>query len=415
MGVVNPVRAWRDYSKPQRSELYLRWSLYLMALAPLPLSLLINSADPDLRAHPASRVAMVVGLAQTLLSLRAYRTSLDHYLKRPSDHLRWLALNGGVAVAGSWAVLLLGPRVGTDPVVFTFPIASTLLFSAFGPASVGLPPRRAALAGTAGLLAVLPAMLLVGAAPGTAVAALCGTALVMFLVGSSCRSFAWLQSVVWELDTAREAQARLAVAEERLRFSRDLHDVMGRNLTTIALKSELAVQLARRGRPEAADQMAEVQQIAQESQREVRDVVRGYRTADLHAEAIGARAVLRSADVLCEIDLGEDADRLPAPVQSVLGWVIREATTNVLRHSEAGRCAIRLRREDDRAVLELENDGVPAVPLPSQGSGTGLRGLRERLAAHDGELALPDAGPGGFRLIASVPLRGAGNAPAPRS
>ncbi|MFB6892066.1 sensor histidine kinase [Kitasatospora sp. NPDC056327] len=408
MGIANPVRAWKGYSKPQRSELYLRWSLYLMALAPLPLTLLIDSADPGSATHPAARVALVLGLAQTLITLRAYRTALDHYLKRSTDHLRWLALTGGVAVAGCWAVLLLGPRAGSGPgaeqVVFTVPIASTVLFSAFGPAAVGLPPRRAALAGAAALVAVFPAMLLAGVSPSTAAGALTGSGLVMLFIGGSCRSFAWLQSVVWELDAAREAQSRLAVAEERLRFSRDLHDVMGRNLTTIALKSELAVQLARRGRPEAAEQMAEVQQIAQESQREVRDVVRGYRTADLHAEAIGARAVLRSADVACEIDLGEDADRLPAPVQSVLGWVIREATTNVLRHSEAASCSIRLRREDGRAVLELENDGVPAVPLPSQGGGTGLRGLRERLAAHDGELAVPDAGPGSFRLLASVPL-----------
>ncbi|MFJ8431852.1 sensor histidine kinase [Kitasatospora sp. NPDC094019] len=408
MGVVNPVRRWRDSSKPQRSEVYLRWSLYLMALAPLPVTLLINAADQENGGHPAARVALVIGVALTLVTLRTYRTSLDHYLNRPTDHLRWLAVNGGVAVAGSWAVLLLGPRVGSGPgaeeVVFTLPVASTMLFSAFGPASVGLRPLRAALAGATGLLAVAPAMLLAGADPGTTAGLLVGTGLVMFFVGCSCRSFAWLQSVVQELDTAREAQARLAVAEERLRFSRDLHDVMGRNLTTIALKSELAVQLARRGRPEAAEQMAEVQQIAQESQREVRDVVRGYRTAALHAEAVGARAVLRSADVACEIDLGEHAEGLPEAVQSVLGWVIREATTNVLRHSEAGHCSIRLRREGGQVLLELENDGVPAVPLPSQGGGTGLSGLRERLAAHDGELTLPDAGPGRFRLLASVPL-----------
>ncbi len=408
MGVVNPVRAWKGRSKPQRSELYLRWSLYLMALAPLPVTLMINSAEPEHRDHPAARVALVIGLALTLVTLRAYRTSLDHYLNRPSDHLRWLAVNGGVAVAGSWAVLLLGPRVapvpGGEEVVFTLPVASTMLFTAFGPASVGLPPRRAALAGAGALLAVAPGMLIAGAEPGTTAGLLVGTGLTMCFIGCSCRSFAWLQSVVQELDTAREAQARLAVAEERLRFSRDLHDVMGRNLTTIALKSELAVQLARRGLPEAAEQMAEVQQIAQESQREVRDVVRGYRTAALHAEAVGARAVLRSADVACEIDLGEHAEELPAAVQSVLGWVIREATTNVLRHSEAGRCSIRLRREGGRVLLELENDGVPAVPLPSQGGGTGLSGLRERLAAHDGELTVPDAGPGLFRLLASVPL-----------
>lgn len=407
VGVVNPVRKWRGFSKPERSELYLRWSLYLMALAPLPATLLTALSDPEARRFPAAaRVSLVVGLALVLVTLRAYRTSLDHYLKRPADHPRWLLATGALVVGGCWAVLLIGPGAADSPdgVPFTAAVAATMLFSGFGPAAVGLPARRAAVAGLAALLAVAPAALLAGMDVATTSGMVVSTAVVMTFIGCNCRSFAWLQSVVWELDAAREAQSRLAVAEERLRFSRDLHDVMGRNLTTIALKSELAVQLARRGRPEAAEQMAEVQKIAQESQREVRDVIRGYRTADLHAEVIGARAVLRAADVACEIDLGEHAHELSAPVQSVLGWVIREATTNVLRHSEAGHCSIRLRREHDRTVLELENDGVPAVPIPSRGSGTGLRGLRERLAAHDGELTLPDAGPGSFRLLASVPI-----------
>ncbi|MGV9265893.1 sensor histidine kinase [Kitasatospora sp. NPDC003701] len=409
MAVLTPRRRWKGYSKPQRTELYLRWSLYLVPLVMLPLIMLAIAAPAGRDdGRGTAQVCLVVGLAVTLLTLRALRTSLDHYLKRPTDHLRWLAALGVVTVAGSWAVLLLGPAdggpdsPGTPP--FTVVVVSSLLAAAFCPVSVGLPVRWACLGGVGAQLLIAPAALLAGIDAPTTAGLLVGNLVALTFVGFSCRSFAWLQSVVWELDTAREAQARLAVAEERLRFSRDLHDVMGRNLTTIALKSELAVQLARRGRPEAADQMTEVQQIAQESQREVRDVVRGYRTADLHAEAIGARAVLRSADVACEIDLGEEADRLPLPVQSVLGWVIREATTNVLRHSEAGHCSIRLRREDGRAVLELENDGVPAVPIPSRGSGTGLRGLRERLAAHDGELTVPDAGPGRFRMLASVPL-----------
>ncbi|MED7952105.1 histidine kinase, partial [Streptomyces sp. BE303] len=154
-----------------------------MPLVMLPLIMLAIAAAPDVQPNTdgIARVCLVVVLGTTLLTLRALRTSLDHYLKRPTDHLRWLVAVGVVAVAGSWAVLLLGNLI------------------------------------------------------------------TLVVVGLSCRSFAWLQSVVWELDAAREAQARLAVAEERLRFSRDLHDVMGRNLTTIALKSELAVQLARRG------------------------------------------------------------------------------------------------------------------------------------------------------------------------
>ena len=118
---------------------------------------------------------------------------------------------------------------------------------------------------------------------------------------ASVRCGAWSLGVMLQAEQNRDAQARLAVAEERLRFGRDLHDVMGRNLAVIALKSELAVQLARRGRPEAVDQMIEVQRIAQESQREVREVVRGYREADLEAELAGAQGVLAAAGIDCRV------------------------------------------------------------------------------------------------------------------
>ncbi|MFD8788341.1 sensor histidine kinase [Kitasatospora sp. NPDC059599] len=401
----SPLRRWRGFGKPQRAEIYFRWSIYLMPLAAVPTALLSLGAHLDQYSAGSARVSLAVSLATTLVGLRACRTSLDHYLGRPADHRRWLVINGAVTVAGTWALLLTGPTAdGTGAPPSTVLVTTVLLIVAYGPISIGLRLWWSAPAAVLLALLIAPAMVLAGLSAATTAGQLIGTLLGMPFIAASCRSFAWLTAVVWELDGTRETQSRLAVAEERLRFSRDLHDVMGRNLTTIALKSELAVQLAKRGRPEAADQMVEVQRIAQESQREVRDVIRGYRTADLHAEAIGARAVLRSADVTCEIDLGEDADGLPPHVQSVFGWVIREATTNVLRHSEAERCLIRLRREDGRAVLELENDGVPAVPLPSQGGGTGLRGLRERLAAHDGELTVPTAGTGVFRMLATVPL-----------
>ncbi|MFJ9772800.1 sensor histidine kinase [Kitasatospora sp. NPDC101157] len=410
--VRGPIRRWRGYGKPQRAELYFRWSLYMVAWIMLPVALLATASSVKVQgATTAAQVGLVLSLASVLVTLRAYRTSLDHYLGRPSTYRRWLVVSAMLTVAGSWTVLLLGPASDGVPPhpgpPFTSVIAAALVGATAGPTGVGLRWRWAFLSGTALVLLIAPAMLLAGAGFATTSGWLIGAVVGTVLMVASCRSFAWVTAVVWELDAAREAQSRLAVAEERLRFSRDLHDVMGRNLTTIALKSELAVQLARRGRPEAAEQMAEVQKIAQESQREVRDVIRGYRTADLHAEAIGARAVLRAADIHCEIDLGEEPDRLPPQVQSVLGWVIRESTTNVLRHSEAARCLIRLRQEDGRAVLELENDGVPAVPLPSQGGGTGLRGLRERLAAHDGELTVPTTtAPGTFRMLATVPLPG---------
>ncbi|GGZ83884.1 histidine kinase [Streptomyces plicatus] len=220
----------------------------------------------------------------------------------------------------------------------------------------------------------------------------------------------WLLNVVYTLDEAKETRARLAVAEERLRFGRDLHDVMGRNLAVIALKSELAVQLSRRGRPEAVEQMIEVQRIAQESQREVRDVVRGYREAALEVELAGARGVLSAAGIAAEVR--DETAGLPAEVQSALGWVVREATTNVLRHGDAKRVAVQVLMAEGHVVLTVENDGVAEAAGPSAGAqapapatgGSGLAGLRERLSAVGGTLEAGAAGKGLFRLRAEVPL-----------
>ncbi|MCX5211810.1 histidine kinase [Kitasatospora sp. NBC_00240] len=413
MDVTAPVRRWKGYGKPQRSELYLRWSLYLMALLQPPVALLVLVGTAPQHGPGPAGAATVLALSCGLcwLSIRAYGAAVDHYLGRPSAVDRRLRTTAGGALVAVWTTALISSGISprTDGASLAVTVTGGLLVLWFGPLSVARPVRTVALQGLLGLALLAPPLLLAGADAATTGGMLVGLAVVLPLLGASCRSFAWLLGVVWELDAARETQSRLAVAEERLRFSRDLHDVMGRNLTTIALKSELAVQLARRGRPEAADQMTEVQRIAQESHREVRDLVRGYRTADLNAEVIGARAVLRAAGVECGIDLGEDAAELAGPVQSVLGWVLREATTNVLRHSEAGHCSVRLRLADGRAVLELENDGVPTGAPPARPGGrstggTGLRGLRERLAAHDGTLDLPPTAPGSFLLRASVPL-----------
>ncbi|GAA0661486.1 histidine kinase [Kitasatospora atroaurantiaca] len=409
MGVPRPIRGWRSYGKPKRTEIYLRWSLYLAAMLQ-PLLVLNLLADPGARdLSPALRwgTAVSAGLG-VVLGIWCFRAAIAHYLGRRGLPVGRLAASTGLALASGWSLLLLGPHAGPDSLPFSGAMAPALLTFWSGPVAVALPVRRAALAGVAMLALTAPAAMIAGVDAATTSGLLTGVAVDMTLFGATCRCTAWLTGVVWELDSARETQSRLAVAEERLRFSRDLHDVLGRNLTTIALKSELAVQLARRGRPEAADQMTEVQRIAQESHREVREVVRGYRTADLQAEVNGARAVLRAADVECEIDLGPEDVTLPPATQSVLGWVVREATTNVLRHSEAGRCSVRLRLTADRAVLEVENDGVPDAPEPPRSGGTGLAGLRERLAAHGGELTLPQAAPGSFRLTAAMPL-----APAP--
>ncbi|MFF3437171.1 sensor histidine kinase [Streptosporangium sp. NPDC002721] len=218
----------------------------------------------------------------------------------------------------------------------------------------------------------------------------------------------WGLKGVWELDHSRKAHARLAVAEERLRFARDLHDVIGRNLSVVALKSELAAGLAERGRSGAVDEMREVSRIAHESLAEMRAVVRGYRTADLDTELAGARSVLASAGVRCQV-VG-DGQGLSAEVQSTLGWVVREGTTNVLRHSEARTCTVSLRRSTsggtERLTLSMENDGVtgPESPDGHPPIGNGFPGLAERLAALGGSVVTERETPGRFRLVAELPL-----------
>lgn len=393
----HPLRRWRELGKPQRTELYVRWSLYFAAaIEPFAVLGTLGSA-PERLDVPALRLLALGTLAGTVASVILARAGLAHYLGRRSRPVLLIGICTALLLATVWVLVLATPIDDPSGVILT----PLLLMFWFGPVSVALPNRLSAAVGAATLLLVLPAHLIAGLPVGTAVGLLAVAAFSCLLFASTCRCSAWLAGVVWELDGARETQARLAVAEERLRFSRDLHDVLGRNLTTIALKSELAAQLARRGRPEAADQMTEVQRIAQESQREVRDVVRAYRSADLQAELTGARSVLRAADVACEVELS-GIDQLPVTAQSVLGWAVREATTNVLRHSEATSCRIRLRISGGQALLEIENDGVTESQNPV--GGTGLTGLRERLAVYGGQLATPPAGPGRFRLAVDLPL-----------
>ncbi|MGW1706334.1 sensor histidine kinase [Streptomyces sp. NPDC002206] len=217
------------------------------------------------------------------------------------------------------------------------------------------------------------------------------------------RCSAWMLDAMWKLREARDVQARLAVAEERLRFGRDMHDVLGRNLAVIALKSELAVEPAQRGRPQAVDQMVGVQRIARASQQEIRDVVRGYREADLRTELTGAQSVLRAAGIECGIE-GDSGAELPTPVQSALGRVVRDAATNVLRHGDPRRCTIRLGGTTDTVVLDVENDGAGAAVATAGARGSGPAELRERLDTLDGSLDAGPAGNGLFRLTATIPV-----------
>ncbi|MFE5210233.1 sensor histidine kinase [Streptomyces sp. NPDC056600] len=378
---------WGKKSTPAKVETYTRWTFHGLALAEGGFAVPVATPLGLPGAVPVVLALMGHGALCALTASRA----LDWTRGTRHQPRRLVYALGATTAVLAAAALLLAARADEEHVGETAGAAFSLMLAFGGGITVlGVRDRTRVPAVVAGFGAGTGAVALAGGMPLTA--ALAVSVLVLLLTGFMAFTSifsVWLLDAVYELDEARENRTRLAVAEERLRFGRDLHDVLGRNLAVIALKAELAVELARRGRPEAVDQMTEVERIAQESQREVRAVVRGYRRADLGTEIAGAQGVLEAAGIRCEVSVA-DMD-LPAEVQSALAWVVREATTNVLRHGNAQWCAVTAAAEDGRVRLVVENDGAEGV---ASTGGSGLAGLRERLAEVDGTLT---AGRGGSR------------------
>lgn len=210
-----------------------------------------------------------------------------------------------------------------------------------------------------------------------------------------------------ELRAAREEVARLAVAEERNRMARDLHDVLGHSLTTITVKSALARRLTESGDTvRAAAEITDVERLSRQMLTDVRATVSAQRQATLPAELAGARAVLTAAGI--EAVLPQATEDVRAEYRETFAYVLREAVTNVVRHSGARRCEVRLGAYwvevcDDGIGCLRSNSGVQLNGgVQPNGGGSGLVGVRERLAPLGGSLQL-GAGPGGgFRLRATV-------------
>jgi len=224
-------------------------------------------------------------------------------------------------------------------------------------------------------------------------------------IGLWATAFVRQVAVVAELRSAREELARLAVSEERLRFARDLHDLLGHSLSLITLKSELAGRLLPAAPEKAATEVHDIEGVARQALREVREAVAGYRRPSLDEELAGASEMLEAAGIACQIE--NEVGVLPNAVDAVLAWAVREGTTNVIRHSRAKHCQIVLAHDDGEIYAEITNDGQGDQEETGEDSGSGLSGLTERVATLAGRVetgSLPD---GGFRLRVVLPARGA--------
>ena len=159
-----------------------------------------------------------------------------------------------------------------------------------------------------------------------------------------------------ELRRAREERARLAVSEERLRIARDLHDLLGQTLTLVTLKTELATRLLHSDPRRAEAELREVQRVTREALADTRGAVQGYRRLPFADALERAVETLAAAGIDCRVDAV--ASGLPDEVDSVLAWAVREATTNVVRHSNARTCAITLSNDPNGVALQIEDDGA---------------------------------------------------------
>ncbi|MGQ4517130.1 histidine kinase [Streptomyces sp. DW26H14] len=238
-----------------------------------------------------------------------------------------------------------------------------------------------------------------------AVAIAYGTAISMMVTAAILT----LSETVVQLRATRQELARSAVEQERLRFSRDLHDLLGHTLSVIVVKAEAARRLAPVRLDDALTQVGDIEAVGRQALAEVREAVTGYREGSLANDLDRARSALAAAGV--ETVVRQSGPPLEPQTEALLGWVVREAVTNVVRHSGAAHCEIVVSASGQRVRVTVADDGVGVHPdLVKSSTGTGLKGLRERLAAAGGSLASERTAPG-FRVTAELPA-GPGGGPA---
>ncbi|WP_443058005.1 sensor histidine kinase [Streptomyces sp. KLMMK] len=328
----------------------------------------------------------VLGGCGLAVFVAGYLTLVFRHTSRPLERARVL---GALAALVSLAVVLSLTLGGAWLVLFVYVCVA---------AGAVLPTKlsRITIPLVTGVLAGLGAM-----TPGAPeyLAALVVPALLGGFAMVGVRQMAMTTRALRE---ARATVAHLAANEERLRLARDLHDLLGHSLSLITLKSELAGRMLPDRPDQAARQVADIERVSRQALVDVREAVSGFRRPTLEAELAGARTALAAAGIAADLArAATDHPDLPPDEEGALAWALREAVTNVVRHSAAQRCEITLAEEGDELCLTVGDDGRGPRGGPP---GNGLTGLSERLQLADGRLETGPGPRGGFRLRAFVPL-----------
>ena len=278
----------------------------------------------------------------------------------------------------------------------------TVLFVATGTAAGRITPPRTALAAIA-VIAMLAALVRL-AVDATPVGSM-ESAFVVTLGGLVVLSFSQLERTARELGRAQAEVARLAAADERARIARDVHDLLGHGLSVIALKAELAGRLLESDPRRAAAELRDLEDVARSSLRDIREAVAGYRRVTLDTELGGARVALSAAGM--EVDVQAPTTILEESTDGLLGWIVREGVTNVVRHSSGTRCTISIATLAQEVRLEIVDDGRTGDRRGSDArgrTGSGLAGIRERVEAVGGRVEAGSNQGIGYRLAAWIPV-----------
>ena len=201
------------------------------------------------------------------------------------------------------------------------------------------------------------------------------------------------------LRISQDEVRRLAATAERERIGRDLHDLLGHTLSLIAVKLELADRLLDRNPDAGRHELRHAREIARDALAQVRSAVTGYRSGGLAAELASSRLMLETCQIAFSCERDEQA--LAPEIETAVAMIVREAATNIQRHARARNAAIRIHREDSLLSIDIDDDGSGGIRT----EGNGLSGMRERIGALGGSLALDSPRGGGTHLRIRLPLQ----------
>lgn len=355
--MTDPVSWWHTLSWPAKFRLYSRITLQSSVVVVVAVMVITTGSW----WHRAGM--LVAGVA----AIAVLQQRPEFALSPSGSSRRWLLSTAAVVLAGTWLAYAVVAGLATEESAVERARAAGLCVALVAMFTI-VPFLR--YRWWVVLVISLATGLAYGSSPRTAILSAAAALLAGgFVVGTTLLTV-WTLRVVEDLDRAKVVEAELQVAEERLRFARDLHDIVGRGFSAIAVKSELAAVLSRSGAVDrAAIEMDEVKTLAVESMGQMRELVRGYRGIDLTGEVAGARSLLSAIGCLLVVE--GDPDTVPARFHEVAAWAVREGTTNIVRHSSATVATLAF----GDAGLFLRNDR----PHGSPGERSGLNGLAERL------------------------------------